>query len=161
MRAKRVVVVAVLALSAGAAGCGPPRDAHVIAGPTVAPAAHRHANPPANPDLATVMERFYQQVEGAHWPFAYAMLSARYRASLNQDRFITLYDGYTDLDVSLRQYGGRVVVAMLGAKERGNAPREHRFEETTTLAWDGEDWKIDRIARRDITRTGTRSGRRQ
>jgi len=160
MQAKWVVVIAVLAALVGAAGCGPARDAHTIAA-TVAPAAHRHAPAPANPDLATVMERFYQQVEGAHWPFAYAMLSPRYRASLNQDRFVALYDRYTDLDVSLRQYGDRVVVAMLGANERGSPPRAHRFEETTTLAWDGEDWKIDRIARRDVTRTGTRSGGRQ
>ncbi|HWT04227.1 MAG TPA: hypothetical protein VN224_00590 [Xanthomonadales bacterium] len=133
----------------------------MIAGPTVAPAAHHRAPAPANPDLGTVMERFYQQVEGAHWPFAYAMLSPRYRASLTQDRFVALYDRYTDLDVSLRQFGDHIVVATLGAKERGSPPRAHRFEETTTLAWDGEDWKIDRIARRDVTRTGTRSAGRQ
>jgi len=102
------------------------------------------------------MERFYQQVEGAHWPFAYAMLSPRYRSSLSQDRFVALYDRYGDLDVSLRQHGDRVVVAMLGAKERGGAAHAHRFEETTTLAWDGEDWKIERIARRGVTPAGTR-----
>jgi|GEM_PF-1915662 len=161
MRANRVFVIAVLAVLAAAAGCTPPRVTTTVNRGTVAPAAHRHAPAPVNPDLGTVMERFYQQVEGAHWPFAYAMLSPRYRAALDQDRFVALYERYTDLDVSLRQLGDHVVVAMLGAKERGAAPRAYRFEETTTLAWDGEDWRIDRIVRRDVTRTGTRSGGRQ
>jgi len=156
MRADRIFAIAMLALPALAAGCGPSR-AHAIAGSTVAPAAHRHAPAPGNPDLGTVMERFYQQIEGAHWPFAYAMLSPRYRASLSQDRFVAMYERYTGLDVSLRQSGDRVVVASLGATERG-ARTAHRFEETTTLSWDGEDWKIERIARRDITRTGRRAG---
>ena len=143
------------ALLFAAVGCGPHR-AHMIAGPTVAPAAQRRAPAPANPDLGTVMERFYQQVEGAHWPFAYAMLSPRYRATLDQDRFVALYGRYADLDVSLRQFGDRVVVATLAAKDRDTPPRAHRFEETTTLAWDGEDWKIDRIARREVRPAGTR-----
>jgi hypothetical protein len=160
MQAKRVVLVAVLGLLAAAAGCAP-RRAHVIAGPTVAPSAQRHVPAPANPDLGTVMERFYQQVEGAHWPFAYAMLSPRYRAALDQNRFVALYDRYTDMDVKLRQFGDRTVVAMVAAKERAMPQHAHVFEETTTLAWDGEDWTIARIARRDVTRTGTRSGRRQ
>ena len=154
-------MVAVLAMLIGAAGCTPRRIHTEISGGTVAPAAQRHATAPANPDLGTVMERFYQQVEGAHWPFAYAMLSPRYRAALDQNGFVALYDRYTDLDVSLRQYGDRIVVAMVAAKERATPSRAHQFEETTTLAWDGEDWKIDRIARRDITRTGRRSGLRQ
>ena len=156
MRAKRVVIVGMLAFLVAVAGCAPRRMHTSISGGTVAPAAQRHAPAPANPDLGTVMERFYQQIEGAHWPFAYAMLSPRYRATLDQDRFVAQYDRYSDLDVSLRQYGDRVVVAMLGAKERGSPPRAHRFEERTTLAWDGEDWKIDRIARREVKPAGTR-----
>jgi hypothetical protein len=133
----------------------------MIAGPTVAPAGQRHVPAPVNPDLGTVMERFYQQVEGAHWPFAYAMLSPPYRAALDQNRFVALYDRYTDLDVKLRQAGDRTVVATVAAKDRALPQQAHVFEETTTLAWDGEDWTIARIARRDITRTGMRSGRRQ
>jgi hypothetical protein len=161
MRAKRVVVAAVLVLGfASAAGCTPQRARTKISGGNGAPAAHRRLPAPANADLATLMERFYQQVEGAHWPFAYAMLAPRYRAAVSQDRFVALYDRYTDLDVSLRQYGDRVVVAFLGATER-DSRKAHRFEETTTLAWDGEDWKIVRIVRRDISRTGRRSGSRQ
>lgn len=149
MRTKRVVVVAVLAFAVAAVGCAPHRARTDVSGGYESPAAHRRAPAPANPDLATVMERYYQQIEGAHWPFAYAMLSPRYRASLSQDRFVALYDRYGDLDVSLRQRDDRVVVAALGATERGGTARRHRFVETTTLAWDGEDWKIDRIARRD------------
>jgi hypothetical protein len=115
MRAKRVVVGAVLACAVLVAACTPQRGRTELSAGDDAPAAHRHVPAPANPDLGTVMERFYQQVEGAHWRFAYAMLSPRYRAALNQERFVALYDGYTDLDVSLRQYGDRVVVAVLGA----------------------------------------------
>lgn len=156
MQAKRVVVVGMLAFVVAVAGCAPRRMHAEISGGTVVPAAQRHAPAPANPDLGTVMERFYQQVEGAHWPFAYAMLSPRYRATLDQRRFVALYDRYADLDVSLRQYGDRVVVATLVAKDRGKPPRAHRFEETTTLAWDGEDWKIDRMARREVSPARTR-----
>jgi hypothetical protein len=122
------------------------------------PTTVKHVNvpAPANPDLATVMERFYQHVEGAHWRFAYAMLSPGYRKTLDQNRFVARYDRFADLDVSLRQYGDRVVVATVGAKERGSAAAAHRFEETTMLGWDGEDWKIDRIVRRDVKPSGTR-----
>lgn len=155
-RAPRAAIVAAVVFVAGAGGCAPHRPHGEISGGFGSPAAHHRAPAPADPDLATVMERFYQQVEGAHWPFAYAMLSRRYRVALDQDRFVALYEGYTDLDVSLRQFGDRVVVATLGAKDRGAAPRAHRFEETTTLAWDGEDWRIDRIVRRDVTPGGTR-----
>jgi hypothetical protein len=102
------------------------------------------------------MERFYQQIEGAHWPFAYAMLSPRYRATLGQDRFVARYGRFADLDVSLRRFGDRTVVATIAAKERGKtAPAQH-FEERTTLVWDGEDWRIDGIARRDVKPAGTR-----
>jgi hypothetical protein len=156
MQAKRVMVVAVLAVLVAAAGCTPRRMHREISGGTVAPAAQHHAPAPANPDLGTVMERFYQQVEGAHWPFAYAMLSPRYRATLDQSGFVALYDRYTDLDVKLRQFGDRTVVAMVAAKERAIPQRARTFEETTTLAWDGEDWKIDRIARREVRPAGTR-----
>jgi hypothetical protein len=84
------------------------------------------------------------------------MLSQRYRAALGQDRFVARYDRFADLDVSLRQFGDRVVVATIGAKERGTPARARRFEETTTLAWDGEDWRIDRIVRREVSPAGTR-----
>jgi hypothetical protein len=155
MRADRVAVVA-LALVVVSAGCTPARTTLSASTETVAPAARHHALAPANPDLGTVMERFYQQIEGAHWPFAYAMLSPRYRAALDQDRFVARYASFADLDVSRRQDGDRVVVATIGAKERGTPPRARRFAETTTLAWDGEDWKIDRIERRELSAASTR-----
>ena len=156
MRADRVLAVVVLAFVVTASACAPHRLRTEVSGGYDSPAAHRHAPAPANPDLGTVMERFYQQVEGAHWPFAYAMLSPRYRASIGQDRFVARYGTFADLDVSLRQSGDRVVIATIGAKERGTPPRARRFEETTTLAWDGEDWKIDGIVRRDLSPAGTR-----
>jgi hypothetical protein len=155
MRANRVVAVA-LATVVAAAGCTPHRPRADVSGTYGSPAPHRRAPAPANPDLGTVMERFYQQIEGAHWPFAYAMLSPRYRATLGQDRLVARYDTFADLDVSLRQYGDRVVVAAIGARQRGMPTRVRRFEETATLAWDGEDWTIDRIVRRDVSPAGTR-----
>jgi hypothetical protein len=156
MRADRVAVVAGLAFILVAAGCTPARTTLSASTETVAPAARHHAPAPANPDLGTVMERFYQQVEGAHWSFAYAMLSPRYQAALAPDPFIARYASFADLDVSLQQYGDRVVVATIGAKERGTPPRARRFAEKTTLAWDGEDWKIDRIERRELSAARTR-----
>lgn len=156
MRADRVLAVASLAFALAVAGCAPHHVRTEVSGVYASSAPHRLAPAPANPDLGTVMERFYQQIEGAHWPFAYAMLSRRYRASITQDRFVARYSAFAELDVSLRQYGDRVVVATIGAKERGSSARARRFEETTTLAWDGEDWTIDRIVRRDVSRAGTR-----
>jgi hypothetical protein len=156
MRGSRVFVVAALAVVIAAGGCTPHRLRTEISGGYDSPAAHRHAPAPSNPDLETVMERFYQQVEGAHWRFAYAMLSPRYRASLDQARFVARYDRFADLDVSLRRFGDRAIVAKIAANERGSASPARRFEETTTLAWDGEDWRIDRIERRDVRPGGTR-----
>jgi hypothetical protein len=158
MRADRVLAVAVFVCVVAASGCAPHRLHTEASGGYDSPAPHRvaPAPAPANPDLGTVMERFYQQIEGAHWPFAYAMLSRRYRASISQDRFVAQYSAFGELDVSLRQYGDRVVVATIGAKERGTPARARRFEETTALAWDGEGWTIDRIVRRDVSRAGTR-----
>ncbi len=156
MRADRVLAVAALVCVVAAAGCAPRRLRTEVSAGYASSAPHRLAPSPANPDLGTVMERFYQQIEGAHWPFAYAMLSRRYRASVSEDRFVARYSAFADLDVSLRQYGDRVVVATIGAKERGTPSHARRFEETTTLAWDGEDWAIDRIVRRAVSRAGTR-----
>lgn len=150
------VVVAALAAVVAAAGCTPHRLQTEVSGGYESPAAHAHLPAPANPDLAAVMERFYQQVEGAHWPFAYAMLSPRYRATLRRDAFVARYERLGEMDVSLQQRGDRVVIATLGAVERGTPPRTRKFEETTTLAWDGEDWRIERITRRDVSPSRTR-----
>ncbi len=156
MRADRALAAAALVCIVAAAGCAPHRLRTDVSGDYATPARHRVAPAPANPDLSTVMERFYQQVEGAHWPFAYAMLSRRYRARISQDRFVARYSAFGDLDVSLRQLGDRHVVATIGAKERGSAAPARRFEETTTLAWDGEGWTIDGMMRRDVSPAGMR-----
>ncbi|HEY0615829.1 MAG TPA: hypothetical protein VGC96_14360 [Candidatus Elarobacter sp.] len=111
--------------------------------------AHVKGPPPANPDLLAVMERFYQQVEGAHWRFADGMLSPRYRAALGPAGIRSRYDGFADVDVTLRQSSGRSVVAAVTVVDRGATARKHRFEETSTLRWDGEDWTVDAIRRGD------------
>lgn len=128
------------------AGCsGPPR-----AGNEVNAHANAPAPAPADPDLGTVMERFYGDVEGGHWAIAYAMLSPRYRRTLSRDDFVAQYARFADVDASLRQSGTRSLVATLTTHDRTDRTRVRRFVETWTLAWDGEDWKLDALRRREI-----------
>ncbi len=101
---------------------------------------------PADPDLGTVMERFYGDVEGRHWAIAYAMLSPRLRRSLSRSDFEARYAGFTDADAALRQTGARTVTATLSAHDGAH---ERRVEERWTLAWDGEDWQLDALSRRE------------
>jgi hypothetical protein len=117
-----------------ASGCAqPPRDE------AAAPA---HALPaPKDPDLGSVMERFYQQVEGNHWRFAYAMLAPAYRARLSEADLVAHYGKYASLDVTLRQQSDTTVVAHLAGTDRSDG-RPLRDEETVKLGWDGADWKI-------------------
>jgi hypothetical protein len=147
--------VAFAAFGVVLSGCVASTHATASAGATTAPTAHRTAPAPSNPDLAAVMERFYQQVEGGHWNIADGMLSPRFRAAFGPNGVRALYAPLTDLDVSLRQTTDRTVVASLTALDRADRARKLRFEETVTLRWDGEDWTVDAIARRTLT-GGTR-----
>ncbi|MEA2721850.1 MAG: hypothetical protein QOJ39_3714 [Candidatus Eremiobacteraeota bacterium] len=151
-RRSSVVAVAALlvAVSAmlAAAGCGPARHSAANGPASTVPQAHRRAPAPANPDLGTLTERFYQYVEGGHWQFAYAMLSARYRATLTQDELKRRYESFADADVALRQPPGTVVTARLDATDRTDHSRKLHADETLKLAWDGEQWTIDDIVRR-------------
>lgn len=119
-------------------------------GPARAVHARANAPAPADPDLGTVMERFYGDVEGGHWAIAYAMLSPRYRRTVGRGDFEAQYARFTDLDASLRQTGPRTVVATLTAHDRADPARVHRFAESWTLAWDGEDWTLDALRRREL-----------
>ncbi len=137
-------------VAAGAAGCGAGRGdgsaAHAASRPrttTAAPRAHRPA--PSDPDLSGVIERYYELVEGAHWPFAYAMLSPRLRASLTEAEFEKRYAALIAPDVKARQVGPTTVVTRIDAKDASG--RARRYDETVAFVWDGEDWKIDRITR--------------
>jgi hypothetical protein len=143
------MMAAVLFLAA--AGC---TTSHGSAtGETATPAARAHsAMPaPADPDLGTVMERFYQQVEGGHWRFADAMLSPRLRTQFGPDGLHARYDRLAGLDVTLRQTNSRSVRASLVATDRDDPSRTLHLEETATLKWDGEQWTIDAIVRRPLT----------
>ena len=145
MRADRTLPLVVLCLAVLAPGCA--RRAPDAPPPHAA----RGAEPaPADPDLAGVMERFYQQVEGRHWRFAYAMLSAQYRAGRSEAELRNRYDELADLDVNLRQRTDRIVVARLVAHDRLDRARVRAVDETVTLAWDGGQWVIDAIRRRDV-----------
>jgi hypothetical protein len=117
-------------------------------GESAAPRAHASAPAPADSDLAAVMERFYQQVEGGHWRIADGMVSPRFRAAFGENAVRTLYEPLADLDVTLRQTSPRTVVTSLTATDRNDRTRKLRFEELVKLRWDGEDWTIDSIARR-------------
>ena len=87
------------------------------------------------------MERFYQQVEGGHWRFAYAMFAPAYRARHSEADLVARYSRYASLDVTLRQRSDTVVVSHLEGIDRDDGS-PLRDEETVTLAWDGADWKI-------------------
>jgi hypothetical protein len=149
MRVNRLFSLTTLAVLLVAAGCGPARHAATDA---ATPASQKQrpspAPAPSDPDLGTVMERFYQYVEGAHWPFAYAMLSPRYRATLTQVDLERRYENLADADVALRHSPGTVVTARLSGVDRNDRSRRVRIDETIKLVWDGEQWKIDDIARR-------------
>jgi hypothetical protein len=158
MRGVRLLSLTAAAALLIAAGCGTPhRDAAASPGASAAPRAQGNAVPaPKNPDLGTVMERFYQQVEGDHWPFAYAMLSPRYRATLTQTQLEERYARLVSPDVTLRQLDDTTVVTRIDAKDRADRTRAVHLEETVKLAWDGEAWTIDRITRRDLGAASTR-----
>lgn len=109
---------------------------------------------PKNPDLGTVMERYYQLVEGKHWDFAYAMLAPAYRGHVSEDAFARRYGGFSSADVDVRQESDRVVVVRLGALDRASGKRL-AVEETVTLSWNGADWKIASIRRRSVRPAAT------
>ena len=157
MRVNRSFSLTTLAVLLVAAGCGP---AHHAARDAATPAAQTQRRSPApapsDPDLGTVTERFYQYVEGAHWPFAYAMLSQRYRATLSQNDLKRRYEDFANADVALRQTPGTVVTARLNGVDRNDRSRRLSVEEKIKLVWDGEQWTIDDITRRDVVSPGTR-----
>jgi hypothetical protein len=158
MRGERTLSLVVVCLCLGVvlAACSGTRQSADASSPPSASAPKMQAAAPANPDLATVMERFYQQVEGQHWKFAYAMLSPRYRGTLSDSAFVDRYADLVNPDVQLQQKTDRVVVAQVRGRDRLDRARYHGFEETVTLAWDGEQWVIDDIRRRGLNAPGTR-----
>jgi len=102
---------------------------------------------PTNPDLGAVLENFYQQIEDEHWSFAYAMLSARYRARLGQGAFVDRYRDIADLNVTVLQDTGRVVQVTLDGHRAGDPAKHVGGVEWVRLAWDGQEWTIDDIRR--------------
>jgi hypothetical protein len=103
---------------------------------------------PTNPDLGAVLENFYQQIEDEHWSFAYAMLSARYRARVSQSAFVDRYRDIAGLNATIVQdTSSRVVQVTLAGTKVGD-PSKHVDEvERVRLAWDGQEWTIDDIRR--------------
>ncbi|HEX3462856.1 MAG TPA: hypothetical protein VHS78_02215 [Candidatus Elarobacter sp.] len=145
----RFAAAAALAAVVAAGGCGPAHRADSAASATAsAPRAHRPA--PPDPDLTAVIERYYELIEGAHWPFAYAMLSARYRASLSQPEFEKRYASLIAPHVKARQVAPTTAVTRIDAHDAADRTRMRRYEETVKFVWDGEEWKIDRIDRREV-----------
>jgi len=150
MRGYRLTsLLLVVALIAGS-GCTQ-RDAAVDA-KHAAPA--RRASPPPNPDFTAVIERYYQQVESAHWRFAYAILSARYRRKITEAQLESLYSRFHELSVAARQTSDRTLTTALDGRDRMGR-RVPPYEEKITMDWDGEEWTIDAIARPDFS-PGTR-----
>lgn len=144
MRSRALGLALLAACLMGFSGCGGP------ARQPNAARAHANAPAPADPDLGTVMERFYGDVEGGHWAVAYAMLSPRYRRALSRADFVAQYARFADIDASLRQTGARSLVATLTTHDRTDPARVRRLTETWTLAWDGEGWVLDALSRHEI-----------
>jgi hypothetical protein len=154
MRADALAPLVALACVLAVPGCTNPRQADSSSTPV--PQAQRRAPAPKNPDLTDFMERFYQQVEGSHWAFAYGMLSPRYRQALTQQQLVDRYSGLVDPNVRARQLSDRTVMAWLDGTDRAHPGRALHLTEMVTLAWDGEAWTIDAIERRSVSRGDTR-----
>jgi uncharacterized protein YceK len=154
MRGERLLHIVALALAAVTLGGCAGRHSDANAGPQATAAAAERA--PQDADLAAVMERFYQQVEGEHWPFADGMLTPAFHTILGLDGVRERYKDLIDLDVTLQQTGASTVVAHVTAKERNDPARRVSFIETSRLFYVEGQWAIDSIARRDVT-PGTRS----
>jgi len=143
-RLLRIAVLAVATLALGACA----RHADTDTGPTAAAVTASPGRAPQDADLAAVMERFYQLVEGEHWQFADLMLTPDFHTTLGMDGVRERYKDLTDIDVTLEQTGSSTVVAHVNAKDRVNPAHRLRFVETSRLFWDGQQWAIDTIARR-------------
>lgn len=148
----RSIVAIALFLTTVVAACTQAPDERSSATASAAPHAASVRPAPADPDLATVMERFYEQVEGGHWRFADAMLSPRLRAQLGENGLRSRYETIANLDVTLRQTNARTVIASLAGTVRDDPSRKLHLEESVTLAWDGEQWTIDAFTPRSLSR---------
>ena len=142
-------VIAVLAIVL-VAGCGSGQRATTTLLGTKT-GAHAHRPPPSDPDLTVPIERYYQFVEGGRWPYAYAMLSPRYRASLSEAQFEVRYAKLSSADVHARQVSSSTVVTRIDPSDADRRAGLRPFDETVRMVWDGEDWKIDRITRRSAS----------
>jgi hypothetical protein len=109
-------------------------------------APRQHLPVPSHPDMSSFVERYYQQIEGAHWTIAYAMLSERYRAAHDRSAFETSYQGTSNADISARQLGDRREDVRLTIPASASVPARS-IRETLTFAWDGEGWTVDDISR--------------
>ncbi|MGD1067389.1 MAG: hypothetical protein ABR975_11280 [Vulcanimicrobiaceae bacterium] len=105
---------------------------------------------PTDPDLGSMMENYYQQIEGEHWAFAYAMLSPRYKKQLSQDAFIDCYRSIVAPDVRVQQRTDRTLDVELQGRD-ASVPTKHIDEvEHVRVVWDGQEWLIDDIQRSAI-----------
>ncbi|HTD37625.1 MAG TPA: hypothetical protein VK669_08915 [Candidatus Limnocylindrales bacterium] len=128
------------------AGCGSDhRASTTLLGTKIG--AHAHRPPPSDPDLTVPIERYYQFVEEGRWPYAYAMLSPRYRALLSEAQFELRYARMSSADVHARQVSPSTVVTRIDPSDAERRAGMRSFDETVRMTWDGEDWKIDRITR--------------
>lgn len=116
--------------------------------------AHAHHPPPSDPDLTVPIERYYQFVESGRWPYAYAMLSPRYRASLSEAQFELRYARLGSADVHARQVSPSTVVTRIDPSDAERRTGTRSLEEVVRMVWDGEDWKIDGITRRAASAAG-------
>ena len=153
MRGKRLLQFAAVAVATAMLAACTAR--HADAGASTTDATATAVPGPQDTDLAAVMERFYQQVEGEHWQFADGMLTPGFHTILGLDGVRPRYQDLWNLDVSLQQTGSSTVVAHLTARHRSDPARYSSYIETARLFYTEGRWEVDSIARRDLS-PGTR-----
>jgi hypothetical protein len=149
MRVERSFSVAVLCCALTVAGCtGSHRDGAAAASPAP-PAVAAHSPGPRDGDAAAALERYYQLISSRRWTFAYAMLTPRYRASVDERTFRSAYESLIDPDVRVTKMQDGTLRTTIDGIERNG--RRHSVEETMTVVWDGTQWQIDEIRRREVS----------
>ncbi len=160
MRGLRVLSTVAIAGVLACGACSPAhrRDAAAAAS-SEPPRSLSAASPrpaPADPDLGAVLERYYQDIEGAHWSFAYAMLSPRVRATMSTNDLMDRYELFASPQITVRPTRGTSLDVWLDGNARDDPRRALHLVEHVTMVWDGEQWVIDALAPRSFTPSGTR-----
>jgi hypothetical protein len=152
MRGLRVLGTVAILVVLACGGCTSRGDTGAGSQHASAAGSVRPKPAPTDADLGSVLERYYQYVEGGHWRFAHEMLSPRLRARVSENDLMDRYDAFASSpQVTVRQTSGTALVVWLDGDARADPSRSLHVEEHVTMAWDGEQWTIDSLAPRSLT----------